>query len=1224
MNLTTGRSAFLGMALSIGVFTTALVDTTPTLAQAVSVNGGSIQGTITDPAGAVVPGAQLIVVNTDTQSTKRLTSDSAGYFSVGPLNPGPYKVTISATNFQNLEVTTVVRTGTATSGNFKLTIGQSSQTVEVTAGAVQVNTDQVGVSGVITEKEIDQLPVNGRNFLNYAGLQPGVQMQTGDSSAGGFDPTKAGFTAVSFSGTSGRTTRILLDGQDVTDENVGTTIFNISSGSVGEMQINRSVADPSTDITSGGSIYASTRTGTNGFHGQLFYNFQDYRALFATVRGTEPPFQRNQFGGSVGGPIIRDKLFFFANSERLKQDTSTPTTVSTSDGYFTAVKSAYPTISQPARDTYSAGRLDYSAPFGIHMFARVNYEANSFITGIDYATYANRDNTPGIAGGADFTTGRLTHSFRGSYEKFHNFITPDVDPASTFDPFPGIYLSYGAENLRTGLNDNAPQATYQVDKQLRYDGSLTKGRHSLRFGGDLNRITAGGLAAFFGAGPGVYLSNSSSSLFTGPTTASPEALGCGGVAGAVSCPSDLSNGYHPRYFYVGNNVGVATEKPGFGLPGGLQSDWRIGFYLNDAWKITPSFTLSIGARYDRDTGRSDSDLAVIPCSAIVASSFAGGTLPCAGNSPLLDSFAPGLGGKIANPNKNVAPQIGFNYAPAALHNKTSLRGGFGIFYESSVFNNNLFERNTRLATGKFNQYNLICPSVGGASSLFIPGKGVVTANSAGVSIGTMCTEPMSKAVGDILTLESDYKTGAAASAGPNPGFIGNTLYASSSAGTQLFAPNYRSPYSINFNFGIQQEIKPGIVVTADYVHNAALRVGQAHDVNHVGDARFLNTTAALNAISATTTGLGCASGDINCAIADGATIGSFAGNGLDSLNSYTGGAPISAFGATPDVGAAFAGANPLVGTGSFQFPDGKSAYDGLQLNFREQKANPVRGVTDSTVEVSYAYSRFITSASTGSSDQFFLSNAYDNNHPTQYMGYGSLDRTHIFSFGGSATLKYGPRIGFIGHFNSAPPTTLTLDTTGNDGSGLGEIFQTDLTGDGTTGDFLPGTQQGAYSRKIKPGNLNRAISSYNSTGAGQLTPAGKALVAAGLFTSAQLSALGAVTPTIGAAPDYAYPNPTFRQVDLTMSYPVNHEILHFLPSSVSLEPAIAFYNAFNFSNFSTFNGVVGTLLIDSTQAGSVNSPYNASVRDASRTARGIGTFSDGAPRSTEFQLKVNF
>lgn len=1208
----------LAASLSIGTFGPA---TESLLAQAISVNGGSIQGTITDPSGAVVGNCTITIAGSDTGSTKTIHTDSAGFYGIGPLNPGNYKITIAAAGFQGLSVDTVVRTGTATSGNFKLTLGASTETIEVQAGAVQINTDQVGVSAVLTQKDFDQLPVNGRNFLDYAQLQPGVQLQNGDYAAGGFDPTKAGYSALSFSGTSGRTTRILLDGQDITDETVGTTVFNVGSGSVGEMQVNRSVSDPSTDITSQGSIQASTRTGTNRFHGQLFYNFQDYRALFATVKGSAPPFQRNQFGGGVGGPIIKDKLFFFADVERLKQDSSTPTAVlkGASTNYFANIASQYPTVPAPGRDTYSAGRLDYSGPFGIHFFARANYEANAFTTGIGYALYANRDNVPGLAGGADFETGKFTHSFRGSYEKFHNLISPTAN-ASLYNPFPSIYLSYGGQGLRTGLNDNAPQNTFQVDKQARYDGSWTRGRQNFRYGASLNRISGGGAANFFGAGPGVYLSSSSSSRYTGTkTSANPTGAGCGGVVGAPACSGDLANGYRPSYFYVGNNLGVSTEIPAFGLPGGGQGDWRIGIYINDAWKITPSFTLSIGARYDRDTGRTDSDLGAVPCSAIVADSFPGG-VPCTGTSRILDQFGAGLGASVNQPNRNVGPQIGFNYAPAALHNKTSLRGAFGVFYESSVFNNNLFERFQRLATGKFNNYNLMCAKIGGQSSLYIPGKGTVSTNSAGVAIETMCNEPLSKAIPDILTLENDYKTGSLANAGPNPSFIGNTLF--TNAGSGLFAPGYLSPYSLNFNFGIQQELTRGTVLTVDYVHNASLRVGQSHDANHVGDSRYLNVTAAKNAIATTTASYNCVGGSssaaISCAIAAGARIADFAGNGLSSLSDVTGGAPISAVGGTPDTGAAFAGINPNVGTGNFQYPDGKSAYDGLQFNLREQKANPMRGLTDSTLEVSYAYSRFISSASgTGSSDQFFLAAAQDYRSPTQFMGYGSLDRTNIFSFGGSATVKYGPRIGFIGHFSSAPPTSLTLDTAG----GTGQIFQTDVTGDGTTGDLLPGTNQGSYMRKIHSGDLKQAVANYNASGANRPTPAGQALVSAGLLSTPQLYALGAVTPTLGDAPSQAYPNSAYRQVDITLSYPVGHSLLHFLPESVNLEPVVAFYNALNLANF---GGVSGSLLIDSTQAGSVNSPYDKTVRYNSRVTRGIGTFSQGSPRSTEFQLKLNF
>ena len=192
-----------------------------------------------------------------------------------------------------------------------------STTVEVNAGALQVNTEQAGVSDVITKAQIDSLPVNGRNFLDLAQIEPGVILQSGES----FDPTKAGYSAISTSGVSGRTTRILLDGQDITDETVGTTIFNVSQGAIGDFQLNRSTQDVSGDVTSTGQVLVSTNSGTNAFHGQAFYQFQDHSALFArTAGGIDTPFQRNQFGGSIGGPIIKDKLFFFGNAERIKQE----------------------------------------------------------------------------------------------------------------------------------------------------------------------------------------------------------------------------------------------------------------------------------------------------------------------------------------------------------------------------------------------------------------------------------------------------------------------------------------------------------------------------------------------------------------------------------------------------------------------------------------------------------------------------------------------------------------------------------------------------------------------------------------------------------------------------------------------------------------------------------------------------------------------------------------
>ena len=187
---------------------------------------------------------------------------------------------------------------------------------------------------MITREQIASLPVNGRNFLDLAQIEPGVQLTNGNT----FDPTKSGYTGISVNGTSGRTTRILLDGQDITDEFVGTTIFNVSSGAINEFQLSRSTQDVAGEVTSQGAVNVSTGSGTNSIHGEAFYIFQDQRALDSNPNPTAnaagihvaPYFQRNQYGGRVGFPIIKDKLFAFGNAERILQNSASPRTLATS------------------------------------------------------------------------------------------------------------------------------------------------------------------------------------------------------------------------------------------------------------------------------------------------------------------------------------------------------------------------------------------------------------------------------------------------------------------------------------------------------------------------------------------------------------------------------------------------------------------------------------------------------------------------------------------------------------------------------------------------------------------------------------------------------------------------------------------------------------------------------------------------------------------------------
>src|SRR6202008_466818 len=208
---------------------------------------------------------------TGTNQTVNLTSNSAGAFSSGPLDPGNYKVQVSAKGFSTVSQTVTVQVGNAASMNAKLALGAESTIVEVQGSSVQVNTEQATVQGVLTSAQIENLPVNGRNFLDLAQLEPGVQIQDGQN----FDPTKAGYSSISFGGRFGRTARINVDGVDVSDETVGTTTADIPASAIDEFQLSQSSLDLSNDLTSSGAVNVTTRSGTNTLHGEGFGLFRD-------------------------------------------------------------------------------------------------------------------------------------------------------------------------------------------------------------------------------------------------------------------------------------------------------------------------------------------------------------------------------------------------------------------------------------------------------------------------------------------------------------------------------------------------------------------------------------------------------------------------------------------------------------------------------------------------------------------------------------------------------------------------------------------------------------------------------------------------------------------------------------------------------------------------------------------------------------------------------------
>jgi len=1131
-----------------------------------TVSTGSIQGTITDPTGAVVPGAKVTVSNEATGLSIGLVSSGTGTYNSGGLIPGEYTVKVEAKGFKTVLLPVTVQVGVTSPGNVQLELGLETTVISVEAAALLVSTEQATIQGVMTRQQIARLPIDGRNFLDLAQLEPGVQIQDG----GNFDPTKNGFQAISLGGRQGRTTRIVVDGIDISDETVGTTTQNISASAIQEFQISQSSLDLSTELTSSGAVNVATRSGTNKFHGESFLYWRSNKTS-ARFGSTDNPFDREQYGASLGGPLVKDKLFFFANWERTVQDLFAPVQLSAP---FSSYSGGF---NSPFHESTLMGRLDWQIKPNWRAFYRWTYDQNDNIASYlpnTYEPYRNRNNTPVQAAGLDGTLGSMSHSIRFGYTRFRNAIADAVGGTDITNVLPGVNVHIGpytgctasGDVFCTGMNILAPQETLQRNLQFKYDGSKVYGSHIIRYGISVDRILGGGYASFYGLQP---------ILRSSFTSANRAYAATGPFPGGESNPLN----YRINRMRFGNGQGFFTEIPQFGFPSGGQFDTRFAWYIGDSWKIKPNFTLSYGLRYVRDTGRTDSDLPPLPT---------------------LDLWGAGLGNRVHQPNKNFAPQLGIAWDPGK-NGRTVVRAGAGLFYENAVFNNVLFDRPPRLAKGLFNDIMDPCPQ----NYLTLPDTGEVVDTSA------ICSSRIGEVADQVIQLFKTYQASvAAAGAQANPSYVGTVL---TNAGN-MFSPEYRTPFSWQFNVGIQREIKPGTVLSVDYLRNVSLHYLLAYDTNHVGDARYLNRDAALNAIAGVNDSYGCPTGidGIDCAIAGGASIFDYAEWGLDSGGTYLGAYPASYYGLPPEYGAAFPGINPNLGENRMFFPIGRSVYNALQVSLRSNKANPFRGVRNMSMQVSYSLSRFKSLAG----DQDFLNNASDYNNINHYFGPTGMDRTHQLSMGGVFDFPYAFRVGFTTHIKTAYPVTLYLPTQGE-----ADIFMNDLTGDGTIADILPGTNIGSFGRDVQVGDLNSRIDSYNSSVPGTLTPAGQALVDDGLFTQDQLVALGATPLPVPQAPAGQVGLDPLLTTGLRFGWVLRpHRIWNSVSEEFTIEPQVSIFNLFNFANYDGISGRLDGELNGG--AGFVNGTTQADRTN--RIGLGTGVFALGAPRTFEFGVKVSF
>jgi hypothetical protein len=1192
-------SSFRSCALVIAT----LAISTLTLRGQETPTTGSVQGTVKDESGTPVAGARVTFRNRPTQTTVTVRTDSAGNFvSSDPLPPGIYTVRVEARNYRTVDLTADVSAGAV---------------AHVDAILTGINPGPANVVSAVPEREIDLLPTNGRNFLDLARLEPGVQIADGLA----IDRNKAGFLDISVDDRSGRNTRIGLDRLDVTDETVGATTQNVAAGAVNELRVTRSLPDVASALASAGEVNLLTRSGADSFHGNGFYNFRDQALGFASFPGgLDTPLQRNQYGGSIGGPLIKDSLFFSLSGEHSKQDGQTPVWFNFP---FNRLASGY---SAPFRETLGIGRLDWQIKPGTRFFYRLNYDHTSDVTSLsNFSPFLNQNNVPSHAAALDFSTGTLTHSVRFGYSKFVNHLS-SVLVSGIFDPAPSLNIVVG--QLQSGPSSVGRQTSIQRNLQARYDGSRPSEKHAFRFGGSVNRIETGGFRALGALAPTVSGSPTLANiqaLLNNPNAPFGQ-LVSGDIAGAADNPLN----YPVNGITIYNGRGFSSEQSAFGFPGGGHSDTRIEAYAEDRWRVLHNLNVSLGVHFVRDTGRSDADVAPVTCSQINRTLFP--NPPCTGSSLLLDQFGnvTGLGSQVRQPNMNFGPQVGISWDPGS-NGKTLVRLGGGLYYENNLFQNIFLDRRSRVAQGQFSGSANLCPT---GTALFPNGTPVSSIDGLNIA-SQICGQPIGTVSGAIADLQAAYQASTNAIGATNPYFIGNAL-----AGSGLLAPNYRSPRVVQMNLGVQWEIGRGSMLSIDFVRAVGTHSLLGFDTNHVGDSTFLDSTAAVAAINATLAAnplsAGCSPAvgtgsssltAVNCYMArvPGANIADFARHGLDSANAYCDGLPCSVLGRGA---AAFGGVNPLVGSNVMYFPIGRSVYNGVQMSLRTSADHPVRSVRHMDLALSYTFSRFKDNAlSAGGAgviaDQDVLAPAEDFRRPTRFMGPGSLDRTHQFSFRALLEIPHGLQLSGIGYFASPLAVTLLLPQSG--GGGVpGEIFRSDTNGDGTIGDVLPGTGLGAFGRDISTTNLRNVISAYDSNSANQLTPAGTALVTAGLFTFAQLTTLGAVTPTIQTPPASNVGLSWLKSLDLKLARPIR------VTEGVALEPSVSVFNIFNFANFDAPQLLLSGILDASPGRAVNNATKNCGsipglcTAHASRIGPGSGVYSLGAPRQLEFGFRVTF
>ena len=443
-----GRTGWI-LAMLLALFTT--VGALRAYAQS---DNGSIVGTVTDSTGAVIPNASVVVTNVDTGLKLNGKSNDSGEFQIFAIPRGNYKADVEAQGFQSQTANFAVSVGTTQTLEFKLAAGSVSQTVEVTSAAPLVNTTSATIGEVIQGEQVTDLPLNGRNFTGLALLAPGVTRGAyGDAASGvngnteTFRNQESGGASISVNGLRPQADNFLLDGLDDNDSLINTILIFPNIDATQEFRINTSVAAAEYGRAGGAIVASSIKSGTNEYHGSAFWFYRSgnfdarnsYQLLGASPT-PNPPFNRNQPGFSIGGPIIKNKLFGFGDYQAFREVlppnpyfVTVPTALMRTGDFSELLASSpnYDTANGPAVDSefstpYCLLHLHETAAGGGQLYNPVNCQP------IPGNVLANAGITPNTAGVNYFnayptpTRAGVVNNFLTHKQQFTHYNTFDV------------------------------------------------------------------------------------------------------------------------------------------------------------------------------------------------------------------------------------------------------------------------------------------------------------------------------------------------------------------------------------------------------------------------------------------------------------------------------------------------------------------------------------------------------------------------------------------------------------------------------------------------------------------------------------------------------------------------------------------------------------------------------------------------------------------------------